>query len=135
MRTPIFEDDQEIIDCLADLESRDFPSDECGMFTWALVNHHSGEVAEGAVRSLVDNFTEDRLSALVDEHVVPHVVAGFDYCQATDILADELGKLEFEVRTGWFISWPGGELEGDNLCRLALLAVWFRRMRAEELEG
>jgi len=131
VRVPLF-DDQEIIDRVRELESREFPPDGCIEFAWALVKYSPGEVAAGAVRSLVDNFPDDRLNELVREHVVGGLVPGFDYCQGVHagLLARELVDRGFDpVEGGWRVGWPGGAvLEGGDLCRLALLAVWLRRM-------
>ncbi len=132
MRVPLF-DDQEIVDRVRELESREFPPDGCIEFAWALVKYSPGEVAEGAVRSLVENFPDDRLNELVREHVVRYPSPGFDYCEQFrgSILARELAALGFDpVESGWRVGLPGGEiLEGNDLCRLALLAVWLRQMR------
>ncbi len=131
MRVPLF-DDQEIIDRVRELESKGFPPDACIEFAWALVKYSPGEVAEGVVRSFVERFPDDRLNELVREHVVHYPSPGLDYCQGdhAGLLARELAALGFDpVESGWRVGWPGGEvLEGDDLCRLALLAVWLRRM-------
>ena len=61
------------------------------------------------------------------------------YCEGPgrNLLAKALNELGFkDVSTGWRVGLPDGEvLKGDDLCRLALLAVWLRQMRAEELEA
>ncbi len=131
MRVPLF-DDQEIIDRVSELESKEFPPDGCIEFAWALVKYSPGEVAEGAVRSLVEEIPDDRLNELVRDHVVHYPSPGLDYCRRFrgSILARELHDRGYEVESGWRVTWSSGEvLEGDDLCRLALLAVWLRRMR------
>ena len=128
MRVPLFAD-QEIVDRVRELESRAFPPVGCIEFAWALVNYSPGEVAKGAVRSLVENFPDDRLPDLVRKHVEPTLSSGVDYCAGvqSSTLGYALVRLGFDVRSVWRVTWPGGEaLEGDNICRLALLAVWLR---------
>ena len=121
--------DDEIRERLSVFESEKFPPDDCIYFAEYLAKYGRGEVTGGAIRILVENFPDDRLPELVRKHVSPTLSSGVDYC--TGLLASTLGyaltNLGFDVRSGWRIAWPGGEvLEGDNLCRLALLAVWLR---------
>ena len=121
--------DDEVRERLSAFESEEFPSDDCIFFAEYLSKYCRGEVTEGAVRTLVGNFPDDRLPELVRKHLAPTLSSGVDYCegQRARLLAIALGNQGFNVRSGWRIAWPGGELlEGDNICRLALLAVWLR---------
>ncbi len=121
--------DEEIHERLSVFESDGFPSNDCICFAEYLTKYGRGEVTERAIRTLVENFPDDRLPELVRKHVSPTLSPGVDYCEG--VRASTLGyaliDLGFDVRTGWRVTWPGGELlEGDNICRLALLAVWLR---------
>ncbi len=91
MRVPLF-GDQEIVDRVRELESKQFPPDGCIEFAWVLVEYSPGEAAEGAVRSLVEEIPDDRLNELVRDHVVRYPSPGLDYCQRSRsrILAHEL---------------------------------------------
>ena len=124
--------DEEIRERLSVFESEKFPPDDCIYFAEYLAKYCRGEVARGAIRTLVENFRDDRLLELVRKHVDPTLSPGGDYCAG--VQASTLGyvlvRLGFDVRSGWRVTWPGGELlEGDNICRLALLAVWLRGIR------
>ena len=124
-----FLSDEKIRERISVFESEEFPPDDCIFFAEYLADYCRGEVAKKAIETLVENFPEDRLPELVQKHAAPTLSPGVDYC--TGLLASTLGyaltNLGFDVRSGWRIAWPGGEvLEGDNLCRLALLAVWLR---------
>ena len=121
--------DEEIHERLSVFESEKFPPDDCIYFAEYLAKCCRGEVTRGAIRTLVENFRDDRLPELVRKHVTPTLSPGVDYCEG--VRASSLGyaliRLGFDVRSGWRVTWPGGEtLEGDNICRLALLAVWLR---------
>ena len=121
--------DEEIHERLSVFESEGFPSNDCIYFAEYLAKYGRGKVTERAIRTLVENFPDDRLPELVRKHVAPTLSPGLDYCQGqrARVLAIALGNQGFNVRSGWRIAWPGGEtLEGENLCRLALLAVWLR---------
>ena len=138
-----FLSDEEILERVSVLESEGFPPDECIRYAEVLAKYCRGEVAEEAVRSLVENFPDDRLSELVREYVWRGLIPGFDYCEGphANVLAVELAapRRGFSpVESGWRVGWPGSDvLEGNNLCRLAILAFWLRQMRrrAEELEA
>ena len=121
--------DEEIRERLSVFESEKFPPDDCIYFAEYLAKYCRGEVTRGAIRTLVENFRDDRLSELVRKHVEPTLSPGADYCAGVQAstLGHVLVRLGFDVRSGWRVTWPGGELlEGDNICRLALLAVWLR---------
>ena len=121
--------DDEVRERLSVFESDGFPSNDCICFAEYLTKYGRGEVTERAIRTLVENFPDDRLPELVRKHVSPTLSPGVDYCAGVQAstLGYALTNLGFDVRTGWRVSWPGGELlEGDNICRLALLAVWLR---------
>lgn len=133
-----FFSDEEIRERLSVFESEEFPPDDCIFFAEYLADHCRGEVAKRAIETLVENFPEDRLPELVRKHAAPALSPGVDYC--TGLLASTLGyaliSLGFDVHSGWRITWPGGEvLEGDNLCRLALLAVWLRGIQQPKGES
>ena len=124
-----FLSDEEILTRISAFESAGFPPDECIEYAAALAKYCPGDVAEGAIRSLVENFPDDRLHELVRKHVAPSLGPDIEYCQGlrANILAYALVDRGFNVRSGWRVSWFGGDaLEGENLCRLALLAVWLR---------
>jgi len=121
--------DDEVRERLSVFESEKFPPGDCIYFAEYLARYCRGEVTRGAIRTLVENFPDDRLPELVRKHVTPTLSPGVDYCEG--VRASSLGyaliRLGFDVRSGWRVTWPGGELlEGDNICRLALLAVWLR---------
>ena len=121
--------DEEIREHLSVFGSDGFPSDECIELAEVLAKYGRGEVTEAAIRTLVENFPDDRLRELVRKHVAPTLSSGVDYCAGVraSTLAYVLTSLGFDVQKGWRVAWPGGEvLEGKNLCRLALLAVWLR---------
>jgi len=125
--------DDEVRERLSAFESEEFPSDDCIFFAEYLAKYCRGEVTEGAIRTLVENFPDDRLPELVRKYAEPTLGRGLDYCQGqrARVLAIALGNQGFNVRSGWQIAWPGGKtLEGKNLCRLALLAVWLRGIRS-----
>ncbi len=124
-----FLSDEEIRERLSVFESGGFPSDECIEYAEVLAKYCRGEVAEGAIQTLVENFPDDRLPELVRKHVAPTLIRGVDYCTGVraSTLAYVLTNLGFDVQKGWRVAWPGGEvLEGASICRLALLAVWLR---------
>ena len=121
--------DEEIRARVSAIESEGFPPDDCIAYAEALVKSCRGEVTEAAIRTLVENFPDDRLPELVRKHVAPTLSSGVDYCAGVQAstLGYALVRLGFDVRSGWRVTWPGGEaLEGDNICHLALLAVWLR---------
>lgn len=123
-----FLSDEEIRERISVFESEEFPPDDCIFFAEYLAGYCRGEVAKEAIATLVENFPDNRLLELLPKHVDPSLRSpGVDYCrgQHRNILAIALGKRDdFEVRSGWRVAWPGGVLEGEDLCRLALLAVW-----------
>ncbi len=121
--------DEEIHERLSVFESEKFPPDDCIYFAEYLAKYCRGEVTEGAIRTLVENFPDERLPELVRKHVAPTLSPGVDYCAGgrASSLGYVLTNLGFDVRSGWRVSWPGGQLlEGDSICRTALLAVWLR---------
>ena len=127
-----FLSDEEILERVAVFRTEDFPPD-CIEYAEVLAKECSGKVTEDAIGILVEKFPDDRLSELVRKHVVPSLGPGVDHCQGSHSgpLAIALIGRGFEVHSGWRVTWPDGEvLEGDNLCRLALRAVWLRRMRS-----
>ena len=121
--------DEEIHERLSVFESEKFPPDDCIYFAEYLAKYCRGKATEGAIRTLVENFRDDRLPKLVRKHVAPTLSPGVDYCAGVGVstVGYALIKLGFDVRSGWQVAWAGGEvLEGENICRLALLAVWLR---------
>ncbi len=121
--------DEEIRERLSVFESGGFPSNDCIYFAESLAKYGWGKVTEGAIRTLVENLPDDRLPELVRKHVAPTLSPHVDYCAGGRVstLGYALTKLGFDVRKGWRVAWPGGEvLEGENICRLGLLAVWLR---------
>ena len=121
--------DEEIRARVSAIESEGFPPDECIEFAEVLAKYCRGKVTEGAIRTLVENFPDDRLPELVRKHVAPTLSPHVDYCAGVGVstVGYALIKLGFDVRSGWQVAWAGGEvLEGENICRLALLAVWLR---------
>ncbi len=130
--------DEEIRERLSIFESNGFPSDECIELAEVLAKYGLGKVTEGAIRTLVENFPDDRLPELVRKHVAPTLSHHVDYCWGVRVstLGYALVSLGFDVRKGWRVAWPGGEaLEGENICRLALLAVWLRGIQQPGGEG
>ena len=124
-----FLSDEEIRERLSIFESEEFSSNDCIYFAEYLAKFCRGEVTEGAIRTLVENLPDDRLPELVRKHVAPSLSPDVDFCAGarSSTLWYALTRLGFDVRTGWRVAWPGGEaLEGENICRLALLAVWLR---------
>ncbi len=123
-----FLSDEDILERLAAFESEEFPPDECAEYAEVLAKYCRGEVTERAIQTLVENFPEDRLPELVRKHAAPTLSTGVDYCQGQrgNALAYALINRGFGVESGWRVSWAGGEVQGKNLCRLALLAVWLR---------
>ncbi len=121
--------DEEIRARVSAIESEGFPPDDCIAYAEALAKSCRGEVTEGSIRTLVENFPDDRLLELVRKHVAPTLSPDVDYCAGVrgSTVGYALTRLGFNVRNGWRVAWPGGEvLEGENICRLALLAVWLR---------
>ncbi len=53
--------DEEIRERLSVFESEEFPSNDCIYFAEYLAKYCRGEVTEGAIRTLVENFPDDRL--------------------------------------------------------------------------
>ena len=128
-----FLSDEDILERVAAFKSEGFPPDLCIEYAEVLAKECSGRVTEDAIEILVEKFPDDRLSELVRKHVAPSLGPGVDHCQGSHSgpLAIALTGRGFEVHSGWRVTWPDGEvLEGDNLCRLALRAVWLRRMRS-----
>ncbi len=130
--------DEEIRERLSVFESEEFPSNDCIYFAEYLAKSCRGEVTEAAIRTLVENFPDDRLRELVRKHVAPTLSPDVDYCAGVrgSTVGYALTRLGFDVRNGWRVSWPGGEaLEGENICRLGLLAVWLRGIQQPGGEG
>ena len=133
-----FLSDEEILARVSVFEAERFPPDECIEYAEVLAKYCRGEVTEGAIQTLVENFPDDRLPELVRKHVAPSLSPGVDYCQGQrrNVLAIALKVRGFDVRSGWLVAWPGGGvLEGEDLCRLALLAVWLRGIQESGGEG
>ncbi len=133
-----FLSNEEIRERLSVFEAEEFPPDECIRYAEVLAKYCRGEATEGAIRILVENFPDDRLSELVNKHVAPALSP--DCAKGPwNALAYALKDLGIETThstTGWTVSWSGGDaLEGENLCRLALLAVWFRGIQQPGGEG
>ena len=131
--------DDEIRERLAVFKSEGYPPDDCIFFAEYLAKYCRGEVAEKAIRTLVEGFPYDRLSDLVRKHAVPTLAPGVDHCQGRPgnhiaIALKRRGIGATQDSAGWHLSWPMGDtaLEGENLCRLALLAVWLGGMRSRE---
>ena len=128
-----FLSDEDILERVAAFKSEGFPPDLCIEYAEVLAKECSGRVTEDAIEILVEKFPDDRLSELVRKHVAPSLGPGVDHCQGSHggPLAIALVGCGFEVDSGWRLTWSDGVLEGENLCRLALLAGWFRRMRSK----
>ncbi len=71
--------DEEIRERLSVFESEKFPSDDCIYFAEYLAKYCRGEVTRGAIRTLVENFRDDRLPELVRKHVEPTLSHDVDY--------------------------------------------------------
>ena len=96
------------------------------------VDTTKAEVAEKAIQTLVDNFPDDRLDQLVRKHVAPALSpdCARGPWNALAGALKERGVQAAHSDTGWHLSWSDNDtLEGGDLCRLALLAVWLRGMR------
>ncbi len=115
------------------LEAGDFPPEDAIRFARELVRYAPpGRVVREALERLVDMLPEDRLNNLVCEHVIRRPDRDGDYCSGSrrSVLAIELKERGFDVQSGWEVKTPGGEvLKGDNICRIALLAVWLKESR------
>ena len=115
------------------LEAEGFPPEEAIRFARELVRYAPpGRVVREALERLVDMLPEDRLNNLVCEHVIRRPDRDGDYCSGSrrSVLAIELKERGFDVQSGWEVKTPGGEvLKGDNICRIALLAVWLKESR------
>ena len=123
--------DDEIRERLAVFKSEGYPPDDCIQLAEYLVDYCRGEVIREAIDTLVENFPDDRLLELLPKHVDPSLMSpGVDYChgQHRNHLAIALADDGFGVRSGWRVTWEGDVLKGEDLCRLALRAVWFRRI-------
>lgn len=134
-RFPIVQD-EEIEERMTVLRAEGYPSEAAVLIAECLVLETARPVAETALRELVDTFDPETLDRLVREHVVRNAVPHFDYCGKHGVspLIDNLLRRGIAPPgrgpSGWTIRLPSGEmLEATSLCRVALLAVWLRRMR------
>ena len=134
-RYPIVSDD-EIEERMTALRAEGYPSEAAVFIAEGLVLEAARPVAESALRELVDTFDPETLDRLVRQHVVRNAVLHFDYCGQHGVspLIDNLLRRGMAPPgrgpSGWTIRLPGGDtLEATSLCRVALLAVWLRRMR------
>ena len=102
--------DEEIHERLSVFESEGFPSNDCIYFAEYLAKYGRGKVTERAIRTLVENFPDDRLPELVRKHVAPTLSPGVDYCAGwrASSLGYVLVRLGFDVRSGWRFTWPAG---------------------------
>ena len=140
--------DAEITEAVARIErSEDASDEERTFYLEFLAEYCSGAVAEDGVRRLVPLLGKESLESMVRKHVVAwHAPPGTVYCRDPKTVASRLADHGFSpVRNdgaGWTVGWGDGEvLAGEELCPIALLAVWLRRMQqrvrsvTEELEG
>ena len=93
--------DDEIRERLSVLGSDGFPPDDCIYFAEYLAKCCRGDVIEEAIRTLVENFPDDRLPELVRKHVAPTLSPGVDYCAGvrSSTLGYVLTNLGFDVRS------------------------------------
>jgi len=128
--------DAEIRERLRSLDASSADDAERASFAEFLYDYQRGPAAEEAVRSILSVLPDEHLAPLVREHVLTGQALGsVDYCQPewTDVLAARLVEEGFQPVDqeggAWRVGWPGGEtLTGDQLCRVALLARWLRKM-------
>jgi hypothetical protein len=128
--------DAEIRERLRSLEEPNFDHAERASFAEFLYDYQRGPAAEEAVRSILSVLPDDHLTPLVRKHVLSGQALGnVDYCQPdwADVVAERLVEGGFQPVDreggGWRVGWPGGEtLTGQQLCRIALLAGWLRKM-------
>ena len=128
--------DSEIRERLRSLDESDADHAERTRFVQFVYQYQRGPAAEEAVRSILSALPGEHLEPLVREHVLASQALGnVDYCRSewTDVLAVRLIERGFQPvdrEAGvWRVGWPGGEtLTGKQLCRVALLAGWLRKM-------
>ena len=134
--------DAEILERMPFYESTDTDPSGRAWHAEVLVDYCRGGLAEKAIRAVVQGLPLDALEPLVSKHVIrwatPPGHPG--YCRDGHVVAQRLVAHGFSpVRTsgdGYEVGWAGGELvTGADLCRIALLAVWLRRMRETEPKG
>jgi hypothetical protein len=127
--------DEEILERLPIYTSDDTHPQERAEAAEFLVDYYRGEIAEQAVTQIVDTLPSELLDRLIRDHLFDAPPLALNYCRHSHSIAQRLKALHFrpirETAQGWRIGWPGGEeLKGKDLCRIALLAFWLRRMRS-----
>ncbi len=128
--------DTEIREQLRNLDNAKADDAERSRFAEFIFNYQRGPAAEEAVRSILGALPVERITPLVRQYVLTEQALGtVDYClpEWTDVLGARLVEMGFgpvDLEGGvWRVGWPGGEtLTGEQLCRVALLAVWLRKM-------
>ena len=128
--------DADIRERLRDLQGLEVDDVERAAFARFVYDYQRGPAAEEAVSSIIGALPEQHLEPLVREYVLPQqALASVDYCQPewTDVLASRLVERGFspvDLEGGmWRVGWTGGEtITGEQLCRVALLAEWLRKM-------
>lgn len=125
-------DDDEIVGRMERIQAAGFRDESCVLFAEELVHYARGDVAQDVIRRLTRRIPSHRLPDLLRTYVIRHARPGIDYAvpERANLLAIHLSERGFEVRPGWQVEWPGHEvLDGPDLPRLALLAVWLRTVR------
>ena len=128
--------DQDVRERMDWLTDNGFPGAETVVRAKEFVKYARGPVAEDAVRELVPRLPEESLNELVREYVMKDPDNHTDYCgSAQNLVASHLDERPgFDVfhGPGWRVLTPSGEgLDGDELCRVALLGVWLNTMQSD----
>ncbi len=131
--------DEEILERIPIWTSQEVQASERAEHGEFLVSYCRGDVAETAVRRIVEALPPEEVERLVAKHVVawPAPSGETSYCRDPHTVAQRLADLGFspakEGTEEWLVGWPGGEkFTGQDLCPLALLVVWIRRMRESD---
>jgi hypothetical protein len=128
--------DADIREKLRDLQGEDVDDVQRAKFARFVHDYQRGPAAEEAVSSIIRALAEEHIEPLVREYVLAEKALGsVGYCQPewTDVLASTLVERGFspvDLEGGvWRVGWTGGEtITGEQLCRVALLAEWLRKM-------
>ena len=128
--------DQDVRERMGWLTDNEFPGAETVRRAKQFVKYACGPVAEDAVRELVLQLPEESLTELVREYVMKHPDDHTDYCRSAQNLVaidlDERPGFDVFHGPGWRVLTPSGEgLDGDELCRVALLGVWLNTMQSD----